>query len=267
MLPFGLGILLALWLHQRHDTAGGQDVELLPFALFIGAAMSVTAFPVLAQDPQRARHAPDADRLVTLACAAVDDVLAWALLAGVLAVLQSSGPRELVEMLVLSVGFVVVMLALVRPRLRALVAHRTAAGRLTPDVFAVVLVGILVSSFITDRIGIHAIFGAFLFGAAMPRAGAQKLTHEILERVEQVTVLLLLPVFFVATGLNVDIGALGRWGLLELAAVMLVACAGKFLGAMLAAKAVAAIGSSGNRSHGASVPCSLAPSTAPRRPC
>ena len=83
---------------------------------------------------------------------------------------------------------------------------------------------------ITDKIGIHAIFGAFLFGAVMPRQGAEELSHEILERVEQVTVLLLLPVFFVVTGLNVDITGLGRDGLVELLAVLCVACAGKFVG-------------------------------------
>ena len=91
---------------------------------------------------------------------------------------------------------------------------------------------------ITSEIGIHAIFGAFLFGAVMPREGAAQLSHEILERVEQITVLVLLPVFFIVTGLAVDVGSLGTQGLLELAAVLVVACVGKFLGAMVAARAV-----------------------------
>ncbi|GCD88715.1 cation:proton antiporter [Nocardioides sp. LS1] len=235
-LPFGLGTVLALWLHGRHDTVAGQHVDLVPFALFLGAAMSVTAFPVLARILQERRMQRTPTGALALACAAVDDVLAWIMLAVVLAIVRSSGGADLVRMVAESVGFVVVMFLVVRPRLRVLVDRRDAAGGLTPDIFAVVLVGVLFSSFLTDRIGIHAIFGAFLFGAAMPRRGAERLSQEILERVEQVTVLLLLPVFFVVTGLNVDVTALGRSGLVELLAVMAVACFGKFLGAAAAAR-------------------------------
>ena len=94
----------------------------------------------------------------------------------------------------------------------------------------------MVSSYLTSEIGIHAIFGAFFFGAVFPREGAHQLFHEILERLEQVTVLLLLPVFFVVTGLNVDITGLGVDGLGYLLLVLLAACAGKFLGASLASR-------------------------------
>lgn len=236
-LPFALGGALALWLHRSHGVGeGGEEVGLVPFALFIGAAMSVTAFPVLARIlTERGMHRT-ATGALALACAAVDDILAWTMLAVVLAVVRSSGALDLVTMLAESLAFVGVMFWLVRPRLRRLVQRREAAGRLTPDIFAIVLVGVLVSSFITDEIGIHAIFGAFLFGAIMPRAGAAKLSQEILERIEQVTVLLLLPVFFIATGLNVDVRGLGATGFVELGAVLVVACASKFLGAAVAAR-------------------------------
>jgi Kef-type K+ transport system membrane component KefB len=236
-LPFALGSLLALWLHKTHSTgAAGENVKLLPFMLFIGAAMSVTAFPVLARIlTERSMHRTPTG-VLALACAAVDDVLAWIMLAVVLAVIRSSGLGDLLILVAESVTFVLLMFTVVRPRLRLLVTLRKTAGRLTPDVFAIVLVGVLLCSYITDRIGIHAIFGAFLFGAVMPRQGAEALSHEILERIEQMTVLLLLPVFFITTGLNVDIKGLGSQGLLELGAVLLVACVGKFFGASVAAR-------------------------------
>ena len=237
-LPFALGAALAVWLHDAHDVAAGEPVDVLPFALFIGSAMSVTAFPVLARLLTERGMSRIPTGALALACAAVDDVLAWTMLAVVLAVVQSTGPRDTVVMVAEAVAFVGVMFWFVKPRLRSLVRHREAAGRLTPDIFAIVLIGVLLASFITSEIHIHAIFGAFLFGAIMPREGAAQLSHEILERVEQLTVLVLLPVFFIVTGLNVDVTGLGKRGLVELAAVLVVACAGKFLGATLAARAV-----------------------------
>ena len=238
ILPFALGALLALWLYRDHGIVDGDKVPRLAFALFIGAAMSVTAFPVLARIlTERGIHRT-ATGALALACAAVDDILAWTMLAVVLAVVRSSGPADFITMVLESIAFVGVMFWLVRPRLRVIVRLREAAGYLKPDVFAVVLVGMLLASFVTDRIGIHAIFGAFLFGTIMPREGAAQLSHELLERVEQITVLLLLPVFFVVTGLNVDVTALGALGLAELGAILAVACLGKFLGAALAAKVV-----------------------------
>src|SRR3954447_6783634 len=235
-LPFTLGCLLALWLYPSHASAGGHTVQRLPFALFIGAAMSVTAFPVLARIlSERGMHRTQTGALA-LACAAIEEVLAGTMLAVVLALVQASGPGQLVEMLIEATVFVFVMFRIVRPRLRSLVDRRRAAGGLTPNIFAIVLVGILVSAYITNWIGIHAIFGAFVFGAIMPRDDAAPLSQDILERLEQVTVLLLLPVFFIATGLNVNIRGLGARGWLELAAVLVVACVGKFVGAAGAAR-------------------------------
>lgn len=243
-LPFGLGFGLAALLHGEHGVVDGEDVPFLPFALFIGASMSVTAFPVLARIlTERGMHRTVVGAL-SLACAAVDDVLAWSMLAVVIAVAAASGAFGLPIILGESLLFVAVMFLVVKPRLRALVTRYEAAGRLTPDLLAVVIVGFLASAFITEEIGIHAIFGAFLFGVVMPREGAQALNHAILERLEQVSVLLLLPVFFIATGLNVDIGGLGGRSLLDLGAVLLVACIGKFAGAAGAARA---LGMSGRR--------------------
>ena len=236
ILPFGLGTVLALWLHDHHHVVAGKEVKLLPFALFIGASMSVTAFPVLARIlTERGMHRTEIGAL-TLACAAVDDILAWSMLAVVLAVVRSSGSLDLPKILLETLLFVGVMFVVVKPQLKRLVPAYQKAGRLTPNVLAIVVVGFLVAAFITDRIGIHAIFGAFVFGVVMPREASHALFADILDKLEQVSVLLLLPVFFISTGFNVDVTGLGRQGLGELGAVLAVACIGKFVGAASAAR-------------------------------
>jgi Kef-type K+ transport system membrane component KefB len=229
LAPLGLGFGLALWLAGRHAVA-----DVVPFALFIGAAMAVTAFPVLARIvADRGLIRTEVGGLA-LASAAVDDVFAWSLLAVVVAVGTADGgaPWQL-----LAVGpYLFVMFRWVRPLLRRLAAARERAGRLTPDILAVILVGLLVSCYLTEVMGLHAIFGAFVFGAVMPRAGGETLRHEILERLEQVSVLLLLPVFFVIAGFQVDLSTVDGGALLELVLILLVAIGGKFAGAYAGAR-------------------------------
>jgi Kef-type K+ transport system membrane component KefB len=235
-LPFALGILLATALHQNHDEAPGAR-DFLPFALFIGASMSVTAFPVLARILTERGMYRTAIGSLALACAAVDDILAWSLLAVVVAVVEASGVWDLPRILVLSTAFVAFSFLVVKPQLARVAARYRDQGRLTPNLLAVILAGILVSAFVTSEIGIHSIFGAFLFGAIMPREDTHELFREILERLEQVSVLLLLPVFFIATGFGVDVGGLTAGDLGELGLVVLAACAGKFIGAAAGARA------------------------------
>ncbi|SSC22030.1 K+/H+ exchanger, partial [Klenkia terrae] len=236
LLPFGLGIGLAFVLHPRHDVVGGDAVGFVAFALFLGVAMSITAFPVLARIlSERGMHRTPTG-VLALACAAVDDVFAWALLAVVVAVTVGGTFTGVAQILLLTVGFALVVFLVLRPLLRRLVERYEHHGRLTPDMLALVLVGVLGSAFITEEIGIHFIFGAFLFGVAMPRTGAAALNREVLDRIEQVSVLLLLPVFFVVTGLGVDIGGLSARNLVELLLVLLVAVAGKWIGASVAAR-------------------------------
>jgi Kef-type K+ transport system membrane component KefB len=230
VVPLGLGIVLATWLAGRHHVA-----HVLPFALFLGAAMAVTAFPVLA------RILSDRGMLRTevgglaLASGAVDDVVAWSLLAAVVAVGAADGTAAPWQLL-LTVPYLLVMVFAVRPLLRRLAHARDRAGRLTPNVLGTILIGLLLSCFTTEWLGLHAIFGAFLFGAMMPRAGAEALRHEILERLEQVSVLLLLPVFFVLAGLKVNLSGMDGGDLLELAAILVVAITGKFAGAYAGAR-------------------------------
>jgi Kef-type K+ transport system membrane component KefB len=236
VLPFALGLLLATLLHPRHDVVDGEPVGFLPFALFLGVAMSITAFPVLARIlAERGMHRIPTG-VLSLACAAVDDVLAWALLAVVVAIVGATALTDVIGVLAFSALFVLAAFLVVRPLLGRLVTGYARAEKLTPDMLAVVLVGILASAWATEEIGVHFIFGAFVFGVVMPRQGAAALTHEITDRLEQVSVLLLLPVFFVVTGLGVDVGAIDLVGLGELALILLVAIVGKFAGAFVAAR-------------------------------
>jgi Kef-type K+ transport system membrane component KefB len=236
VLPFSLGFLLATLLHARHDVVNGEEVEFLAFALFLGVAMSITAFPVLARILAERNMHRIPTGVLSLACAAVDDVFAWALLALVVAIVSATSLGSVGLILGLSVVFALVMFLVVRPLLQRMVPRYRQAGSLTPDMMAIVLVGILTSAFLTEEIGIHFIFGAFIFGVIMPRQGAGALTHEITDRLEQVSVLLLLPVFFVVTGLGVDVGAIDITGLGELGLILLVAIVGKALGAYSAAR-------------------------------
>ena len=241
LLPFSLGALLAWFIHAGHDLVvdekGTQHpVSLLAFTLFLGVAMSITAFPVLARIlAERGMHRIPTG-VLALACAAVDDVLAWTLLAVVVTVVSATTITGVVKILAYAVIFALIMFLLVRPLLKQLVTRYERLGRLSPEMLALVLVGILASAWVTEWIGIHFIFGAFVFGVIMPRQNAAALTHEITDRLEQVSVLLLLPVFFVVTGLGVNIGAIDLTGLGQLALILLVAISGKFVGAFLAAR-------------------------------
>ncbi|TCO44775.1 cation:proton antiporter [Actinocrispum wychmicini] len=209
LVPFGLGVVLALWLGQSHPVSGVR------FVLFMGTAMAVTAFPVLA----RILVDRGMDRLrvgrLALASAAVGDVVAWILLAAIVA---SGGTWQLV----LVVPYVVIMVTVV-PRL---LRHGTGPRRL-----AVILVGVLLSGGLTEWMGLHFIFGAFLLGVVVPR----DLRTEAGTRIGPLATLLL-PVYFVVAGFQVNLAGLGATGLTELGLIILVAVGGKFAGVYTAAR-------------------------------
>src|SRR3954452_19679511 len=232
ILPFVGGILLGMWLYDRHKQGGlgaGQSVDELAFVLFIGASMCVTAFPVLARILTDRGMQRTPLGVIALACAAIDDVIAWSLLAAVSAVAGASGD-PLWQVLVLSLIYIAVMFTVVRRAMGYVVGMYQRAGRLTPDVLAIMLIGLIFSAWVTEQVGIHFIFGAFVFGVIIPREGTAQLFHEILERLEQVSVLLLLPIFFIITGLAVDVTKFEGRTLVELLAILAVAIVGKFVG-------------------------------------
>ena len=235
-LPFGMGFGLASILYATHMTVAGKKIDYLPFAVFLGASMSVTAFPVLARILSERGMYRTSIGTLALACAAVDDVLAWSLLAVAVAVVDASGALDFPRIIVEAVAFAAVMILVVRPQLKRLGTWYRQRG-LTPELLAVVLVGIFLSAYVTQKIGIHQIFGAFLFGAIMPRDDTAEMVHEILERIESLTVLLFLPVFFIVTGLSTNIRNIGIQGLWQLGLILVVACVGKFVGATVSARA------------------------------
>ena len=229
--PFLLGAALALWVYPRLSS---EDVPFTVFALFMGVSMSVTAFPVLARiltdrGMQRTRLG-----VTALTCAAVGDVTAWCLLAFVVSVVHArlGGAVATIAGTVAYIAFVFVVL---QPLVRRLAARVDRTGQLTQPVVAAVVVGLLLSALTTELIGIHAIFGAFLLGAVIPHDSviAREMTH----RLEHLVVVLLLPAFFGFTGMRTQIGLVsgaGQWALC--AAIVLVACVGKFGGTAIAAR-------------------------------
>jgi Kef-type K+ transport system membrane component KefB len=226
LLPFGVGCLLALYLIRQHP-AGNR----VGFVVFVGVAFAITAFPVLARIIADERLSRTRIGALALSAAAVCDVVAWGALALVQAAFDHNGRSA--WWVLLAVPYVAAMFFGVRPLLARMLGTGTNARRRAVT-FPVVLAGLLLSAAVTQLIGLHFIFGAFLFGLAMPRNGP--LPHrEILRRTQTATTLLL-PVYFVVAGLNVDLSVVGPAGLAELVLIVVVAVAGKFLGALLGAR-------------------------------
>ena len=234
-LAFGLGVAVATALYPHHHTVAGHHISFLTFSTFMGAAMSVTAFPVLARILTDNRLTHTRIGTLALASAAVDDILAWCMLAYVSALVTSRGPGDLMQVLALAALYVVVMFLVVRPALARIVGY-FAERQQWRNLLVLLAAGTFLSSYATTWIGIHNIFGAFLFGFIMPREPAIELVEHLRKPLGHISTVLL-PVFFIVTGLGVDINGLGSRQYLELAAIIATACAGKLLGAMIPARA------------------------------
>lgn len=243
LLPMVGGTLLGLWLVGRHHDITTKH---LPSALFIGAAMSVTAFPVLARIlTDRGMHRTRIGGLA-IASAAVDDIAAWSLLAVVVTIVGSEGGSDTWHILFAPL-YLLIMFLLVRALMRWVNRRFEAVGRLTPDLLGIVAATLVLSAFATEWLNVHYIFGAFIMGACMPRENGAALRLAIVERLEQLSVLVLLPIFFVVSGVNVDLSQIDTKGFGELLAILGVAIGGKFLGAYLGARSQRV----GNRQAGA----------------
>lgn len=228
--PFALGAVLALWLYPRLSHAG---VSFTAFALFLSVSMSITAFPVLARIlTDRKLHRTELGG-IALACAATDDVTAWCLLALVVGVVNSQLTAAL-GVTVLTVVYLALMFLVVRPLVASWLPRYAAEG-LTPGVLAALLMGMLLSALTTEAIGIHAIFGAFLFGAVIPHDSL--VARELAHRIEGLVTTLLLPAFFAFTGMRTQISLVsGLEAWLICLAIIGVATLGKFGGTWLAAR-------------------------------
>jgi Kef-type K+ transport system membrane component KefB len=228
ILPFGLGICLALYLLPRHPTHSRVG-----FIMMIGIVMSVTAFPVLA------RILADRDMIRTqvgrlaVACAAIADLLAWSLLAVAVALM---GLDRTEWRILLLIPYIIVMIWVVRPLLKRMAKSHAESGELTVQTLAATLTGLLASAGFTEWIGLHYIFGAFLFGIAMPRENAADLLSELQEKMGKFCSVLLLPAFFIVAGFTVNLSAIKGAAVGQLGLILLVAIGGKF-GTFFAARA------------------------------
>jgi Kef-type K+ transport system membrane component KefB/nucleotide-binding universal stress UspA family protein len=233
VVPFSLTTILSLLLYPL---VSNGTVSFTAFTLFLGAAMSITAFPVLARIITE--NNLQGTRLGTLAltCAAVDDVTAWCLLALAIAVARhGSIDLQAILTIITSLLYIGFMFTVGRWFLKRLITHYRRAGRLSQFVLALIYMGVVASALITELIGIHLIFGAFLLGAAMPKDA--ELVRELAIKTEDFVLIFLLPVFFAYSGLKTQISLLNRPELWLLCALILgVAIAGKYIGTYVAAR-------------------------------
>jgi len=231
--PFLLGAGVALYLYPNLFNHASY-MRFTSVALFMGAAMSITAFPVLARIlTERNLHKTHLGA-IAITCAAVDDVTAWCMLAFVIAVARADGLRPALITAAAAAVYVPVMFFVVRPFLKRLELIYERQGRLSQNVLAVIFLLVLASAYTTEKIGIHALFGAFLMGAVMPKGTS--FIRTLSEKLEDYTVVFLLPIFFAYTGLRTEIGILNNgtlWWYTGL--IIFAACAGKFGGSAIAA--------------------------------
>jgi Kef-type K+ transport system membrane component KefB/nucleotide-binding universal stress UspA family protein len=232
VVPFALGTVLAVLLYPQVSNAG---VSFTAFALFLGAAMSITAFPVLARIITESNLQETRLGALALTCAAVDDVTAWCILALAISVAHTNQMSAALPTIAAAVGYIAFMLIVGRPILRQFSQAYERTGKLSQSMLAVIYICVVVSALITEIIGIHLIFGAFLLGAVMPKH--EGLTRDLAQKTEDFVLIFLLPIFFAYSGLKTQIGLLNRldlWGLCAL--VLVVAIVGKFVGTYAAAR-------------------------------
>ena len=191
IIPFALGIGLSYYIYQKFAPTG---VEFLSFSLFMGIAMSITAFPVLARIVQeRGIHKTRLGTIV-ITCAAADDITAWCLLAAVIAIVKAGSFTSSLYIILMATTYVALMLIVVKPFLKKIGDLYATKDNLSKPVVAIFLLTLIISSYCTEVIGIHALFGAFITGAIMP--DISKFRNLFIEKVEDVAVILLLPLFF-----------------------------------------------------------------------
>lgn len=234
VFPFALGVVLAYFIYQQ---SAPDHVSFISYALFIGISMSITAFPVLARIVQERGLTKTKLGSVVITCAAADDITAWCILAAVIAIVKAGSLLSAGYTILLAIGYVFLMLKVIRPFLRRMGDIYSNKEALSKPIVGVFFVTLLISAWCTEVIGIHALFGAFMAGVIMP--ANVNFRNIFIDKVEDVALVLLLPLFFVFTGLRTQIGLLNEAGLWQMCGiVILVAVVGKFVGSAMAARFV-----------------------------
>ena len=232
IIPYFFGMLLAYYIFQ--DFAASHT-SFISFALFIGISMSITAFPVLARIVQEKGLTKTHLGAMSIASAAINDVTAWCILAAAIAIAKTGSFISSLYTIGFTVLYVVVMFFVVRPFLKRIGDIYSNSEVLNKSIIAFLLLILILSSFITQVIGIHALFGAFLAGVIMPQL--PNFRRLVIEKIEDVSVTLLLPLFFVFTGLRTEIGLLNSPHLWIICGIfILVAVSGKFMGGAFTAR-------------------------------
>jgi Kef-type K+ transport system membrane component KefB len=230
--PFVLAAFLALYLYPR---LSDDSVAFTSFALFMGSAMSITAFPVLARILSERKMLASRLGTVAIACAAVDDVTGWCILAYIVVLIRSAHSSTSIWITLAGLAaFGLIMIYGVRPLMRGYERVYKAKGELTENLMALMLLLVLISALCSEYLGIHLLFGAFLMGAIMPKQ--RHFVRYVLDRFETITVTLLLPLFFAFTGLRTNVGLVkGPQMWMYCGLIILVATVGKLGGSTLAA--------------------------------
>lgn len=232
IIPFALGIGLSYYVYQEFAPDG---VQFTSFALFIAIAMSITAFPVLARIVQERNLQKTKLGTIVITCAAADDITAWCILAAVIAIVKAGSFASSIYVIIMAIAYVLFMIKIVKPFLKRIGDLQAGKHTINKPMVAIFFLTLILSAYATEVIGIHALFGAFMAGAIMPENA--KFRTLFIEKVEDVALVLLLPLFFVFTGLRTQIGLLNDGHLWMTAGfIILTAVIGKFAGSALAAK-------------------------------
>ncbi|RZJ69379.1 cation:proton antiporter [Flavobacterium sp.] len=234
IFPFSLGVGLAYFIYERFAPDG---IDFVSFALFTGVSMSITAFPVLARIVQERGIHKTKLGAIAITCAAADDITAWCILAAVIAIVKAGSFVSSLYIIAMAIVYVILMLKVVRPFLKRVGDLNSTRESLSKPVVAIFLLTLIISAYASEVIGIHALFGAFMAGVIMPESG--KFRNIFIDKIEDVSVIVLLPLFFVFTGLRTQIGLLNDASLWSTCGwIIAVAVGGKFLGSTIAAKFV-----------------------------
>lgn len=235
-LPFAGGIGLAALLYDHHSLVGTTTVSFVPFAVFIATALSITAFPVLVRILRDRGWQHTQIGIVATSCAAVQDSVGWILLVVSLMALKAHGISPLLRVVLETAAFICVLVTVVRPLLSFALRRWSPTGELSLNTLTIAVVGLIASAGTTQLIGLHSVMGAFAFGVAFPRRESPRFVEEVSRALRPTTMSVLLPVYFLSPGLNVDLTKLGARAPVELLAIFACACLGKLLGSMIGAR-------------------------------
>ncbi|HEX2394881.1 MAG TPA: cation:proton antiporter [Bacteroidales bacterium] len=234
IIPFISGILLAFYLYPEFKSG---NVDFMSFSLFMGTTMCITAFPVLARIVQERKLTKQPVGIMAITVAAIGDVVAWCILAVVIALVKAGGISHSLITIALSAAYVLFMFYVIKPIMHRVGQVYSSREAMVKPIVALVFLLILVSSLVTEAIGIHALFGAFMAGVIIPENLNFK--RVFTEKIEDISLVILLPLFFVSIGLRTEVGLINNSHLWMICLIItIVAIIGKFGGTLLASRYV-----------------------------